>query len=196
MSYSAENIRNICLLGHSGVGKTMLAESMLYLTGATDRLGKTADGNTVCDYDPEEIKRQITIATALAPVEFGGCKINVLDTPGNFDFNGDVLAALQVADAAVIVLPAKGDISVGAERAYKEIKARNLPCLIYVSKTDEEQWRLQRCRGKAAGKVRQRRHSAGHPQVRRGKGRRRHRRGGQEGLHHEQEQDRGRRRPR
>ena len=89
MSYSAENIRNICLLGHSGVGKTMLAESMLYLTGATDRLGKTADGNTVCDYDPEEIKRQITIATALAPVEFGGCKINVLDTPGNFDFNGD-----------------------------------------------------------------------------------------------------------
>ena len=138
MSYSAENIRNICLLGHSGVGKTMLAESMLYLTGATDRLGKTADGNTVCDYDPEEIKRQITIATALAPVEFGGCKINVLDTPGNFDFNGDVLAALQVADAAVIVLPAKGDISVGAERAYKEIKARNLPCLIYVSKTDED----------------------------------------------------------
>ena len=137
MSYSAQNIRNICLLGHSGVGKTMLAESMLYLTGATDRLGKTADGNTVCDYDPEEIKRQISISTALAPVEFKDCKINVLDTPGNFDFNGDVLAALQVADAAVIVLPAKGDISVGAERAYKEIKARNLPCLIYVSKTDE-----------------------------------------------------------
>jgi elongation factor G len=138
MSYSAQNIRNICLLGHSGVGKTMLVESMLYLTGATDRLGKTADGNTVCDYDPEEIKRQITISTALAPVEFKGCKINVLDTPGNFDFNGDVLAALQVADAAVIVLPAKGDISVGAERAYKEIKARSLPCLIYVSKTDED----------------------------------------------------------
>lgn len=71
-------------------------------------------------------------------MEFKDCKINVLDTPGNFDFNGDVLAALQVADAAVIVLPAKGDISVGAERAYKEIKARNLPCLIYVSKTDED----------------------------------------------------------
>ena len=138
MSYSAQNIRNICLLGHSGVGKTMLVESMLNLTGATDRLGKTADGNTVCDYDPEEIKRQISISTALAPVEFKDCKINVLDTPGNFDFNGDVLAALQVADAAVIVLPAKGDISVGAERAYKEIKARNLPCLIYVSKTDED----------------------------------------------------------
>ena len=138
MSYSAQNIRNICLLGHSGVGKTMLVESMLNLTGATDRLGKTADGNTVCDYDAEEIKRQISISTALAPVEFKDCKINVLDTPGNFDFNGDVLAALQVADAAVIVLPAKGDISVGAERAYKEIKARNLPCLIYVSKTDED----------------------------------------------------------
>ena len=119
MSYSAANIRNICLLGHSGVGKTMLAESMLYLTGATDRLGKTADGNTVCDYDPEEIKRQITIATALAPVEFGGCKINVLDTPGAFDFSGEVMEALRAADAAIIVASAKDGVSVGVEKAWK-----------------------------------------------------------------------------
>lgn len=81
MSYETKNIRNVCLLGHGGSGKTTLAESMLYMTGAIDRQGKTADGNTVCDYDPEEIKRQITISTSIAPVNFGGCKINVLDCP-------------------------------------------------------------------------------------------------------------------
>lgn len=82
MSYETKNIRNVCLLGHGGSGKTTLAESMLYLTGAIDRQGKTADGNTVCDYDPEEIKRKITISTSIAPVNFGGCKINILDCPG------------------------------------------------------------------------------------------------------------------
>ena len=79
MSYSVQNIRNVCLLGHSGSGKTALTESLLYMTGAIDRMGKAADGNTVCDYDPEEIKRQISISTAVAPVEYNGCKINVLD---------------------------------------------------------------------------------------------------------------------
>ena len=93
MSYETKNIRNVCLLGHGGSGKTTLAESMLYMTGAIDRQGKTADGNTVCDYDPEEIKRQITISTSIAPVNFGGCKINVLDCPGFFDFAGDVRPA-------------------------------------------------------------------------------------------------------
>lgn len=167
----------------------------LYLTGATDRLGKTADGNTVCDYDPEEIKRQITIATALAPVEFGGCKINVLDTPGNFDFNGDVLAALQVADAASSSCR-KGDISVGAERAYKEIKARNLPCLIYVSKTDEDNGDFNAVVAKLQEKFGNAVTPLVIPKFDGEKVARRYRRGGQEGLHHEQEQDRGRRRPR
>ena len=74
-----KNIRNICLMGHGNSGKTSLAESMLYVTGAIDRMGKVSDGNTVCDYDPEEIKRQITISTSVAPISFGGCKINVLD---------------------------------------------------------------------------------------------------------------------
>ena len=78
---SAKDIRNIVLLGHSGSGKTTLAESMLYLTGGTDRLGRIADGNTVCDYDPEEIRRQISISLAVAPVEYDSCKINVLDCP-------------------------------------------------------------------------------------------------------------------
>ena len=95
MSYSAQNIRNVCLLGHGGNGKTSLAESMLYSTGGTDRLGKVPDGNTVCDFDPEEIRRQISLSTAVAPIEYKGCKINVLDTPGYFDFSGEVMEALR-----------------------------------------------------------------------------------------------------
>ena len=138
MSYSAQNIRNICLLGHGGNGKTSLAESMLYLTGATDRLGKIADGNTVCDYDPEEQKRQISISAALAPIEYNGCKINVLDTPGYFDFAGEVMECLQVADAAILVCSAKGGMSVGAEKAWKYCEQRKLPRMLYISKTDEE----------------------------------------------------------
>ncbi len=139
MSYSAQNIRNICLLGHGGNGKTSLVESMLYLTGATDRLGRIADGNTVCDYDAEETKRQISISAALAPVEHNGCKINVLDTPGYFDFAGEVMEALQVADAAVIVCASKsGALSVGAGKAWKYCEKRNLPRMIYISKTDED----------------------------------------------------------
>lgn len=138
MSYSTQNIRNICLLGHGGNGKTSLAESMLFLTGAIDRMGKTVDGNTVCDYDAEEIKRQISISLAVAPVEYNGCKINVLDTPGYFDFSGEVMEALRVADAAVIVCSAKDGMSVGAEKAWKYCENRKLPRLLYISKTDEE----------------------------------------------------------
>lgn len=138
MSYSTQNIRNICLIGHGGSGKTSLAESMLYATGGTLRLGTTADGNTVCDYDPEETRRQISISAALAPVEYQGCKINILDTPGYFDFSGEVSQALRVAEGAVIVCPSKGDLSVGTERAWEECDERGLPRMIYISKTDEE----------------------------------------------------------
>ena len=133
-----KNIRNICLMGHGNSGKTSLAESMLYVTGAIDRMGKVSDGNTVCDYDPEEIKRQITISTSVAPISFGGCKINVLDCPGYFDFVGDVLASLRAVEAGVIVLSAKDGISVGAERSWKYLKAANLPTVFCVSKCDEE----------------------------------------------------------
>ena len=119
MSYSAQNIRNICLLGHGGNGKTTLAESMLFLTGAVDRLGKVPDGNSTSDFDPEEIRRQISISASVIPVEYNGSKINVLDTPGSFDFAGAVVEALQVADAAVIVCSAKSGMSVGAEKSWK-----------------------------------------------------------------------------
>ena len=138
MRYSVQNIRNVCLLGHSGSGKTALAESLLYMTEAIDRMGKCADGNTVCDYDPEEIKRQISISLAVAPVEFKGCKINVLDTPGGFDFNGEVMEALRAADAAVIVCSAKDGLSVGLEKAWKYCEERQMPRFIYISKTDED----------------------------------------------------------
>ena len=138
MSYEPKNIRNIALLGHGNSGKTTLAESMLYLTGAVDRQGKVTDGNTVCDYDPEEVKRQITISSAIAPVEFGGAKINVIDCPGYFDFAGEVACALRAVEAGVILCTAKDGISVGAERNWKALKAANLPTLFVISKIDEE----------------------------------------------------------
>ena len=138
MSYSVQNIRNVCLLGHSGSGKTALAESLLYMTGAIDRMGRAADGNTVCDYDPEETRRQISLSTAVAPLEYKGCRINVLDTPGAFDFSGEVMEALRAADAAIIVCSAKDGISVGLEKAWKYCEERNMPRFIYISKTDEE----------------------------------------------------------
>ena len=93
--YAANNIKNIALAGHSNSGKTSLAEALLYLTGAVDRLGKTADGNTVCDFDSEEIKRQVSVATAIAPLEWKGEKINLLDTPGLFDFEGGVSEGIR-----------------------------------------------------------------------------------------------------
>ncbi len=138
MSYETKNIRNICFMGHGNSGKTSLAESMLFTTGAVDRMGKVTDGNTVCDYDAEEIKRQITIATSVAPVNFGGCKINVLDCPGYFDFVGDVLAAIRVVEAGIIFCSAKDGITVGAERSWKYLKAADVPAMFYISKTDEE----------------------------------------------------------
>ena len=138
MSYSVQNIRNVCLLGHSGNGKTALAESLLYMTGAIDRMGRGADGNTVCDYDPEETKRQISISTAVAPLEYKGCRINVLDTPGAFDFAGEVIEALRAADAAIIVCSAKDGVSVGLEKAWKYCEERNMPRFIYISKIDED----------------------------------------------------------
>ena len=138
MSYETKNIRNICFIGHGNSGKTSLAESMLFSTGAIDRMGKVTDGNTVCDYDAEEIKRQITISTSVAPVNFGGCKINVLDCPGYFDFAGEVLAAIRVVEAGVIFCSAKDGITVGAERSWKYLKAAGVPAIFYISKLDEE----------------------------------------------------------
>ena len=136
--FYANSIRNICLLGHCGSGKTALVESLLYMTGAIDRIGKNADGNTVCDFDPEETRRHISISTAVAPIVYKNTKINILDTPGSFDFSGAVVEALRAADAAVIVCSAKDGMTVGLEKAWKYCQERNMPRFIYISKVDEE----------------------------------------------------------
>ena len=133
---TANDIRNIALLGHGGSGKTSLAEHMLFMTKGSDRLGKTADGNTVCDYDPEEIKRQISISLAFAPVMYKNVKINVMDAPGNFDFAGEALCAVRAAECAVLVGAAKDGLSVGMERNWKMLGKK--PRMIFINRTEED----------------------------------------------------------
>lgn len=134
--FNSSKIRNICLIGHGGDGKTSLAEAMLFLGKATDRLGKITDGNTTCDFDPEEKKRCISISTSLANLEWNGAKINILDTPGYFDFVGEVKEALRVAGTAVLVVDAKSSLKVGTELAWGY--AEGLPKAFFVNKTDDE----------------------------------------------------------
>ncbi len=136
--YTAKDIRNLSLLGHGGDGKSALAESMLYLTKGTERLGKNADGNTISDFDPEEIKRHYSISTSLIPVVHKGCKINVLDNPGYFGFVGEVAQSLQVSDGGIIVVSAKSKCNVGAEKSWKHLKDADLPAMFYLSKLDED----------------------------------------------------------
>ena len=138
MSYATKDIRNIALLGHGGNGKSTLAESMLFLTGAIDRMGSTAAGNSVSDFDAEEIRRQISISTSSMYVDYKKTKINILDTPGYFDFAGEVVEALRVADIGVICVSAKDGVNVGAEKAWKALSDANLPKAVYISKIDEE----------------------------------------------------------
>ncbi len=140
-----KNLRNICLMGHGNSGKTSLAESMLFVGGIIDRLGKVNDGNTVCDYDAEEVKRQISISSSLAPVRYGNSKINVLDCPGYFDFVGEVHCALRAVETGVIVASAKDGISVGVERSWKYLKNANLPAMFVISKCDEENGDYFKC---------------------------------------------------
>ena len=138
MSYASKDIRNIALLGHGGNGKTSLAESILFLTGATDRLGSSAAGNSVSDYDPEEIRRQISISASTMYTEYQKTKINIIDTPGYFDFAGEVAQALRVADIGIICVSAKDGLNVGAEKAWKALTDAGVPRAIYISKVDEE----------------------------------------------------------
>ncbi|MBQ7109413.1 MAG: elongation factor G [Clostridia bacterium] len=136
--YDTSNIKNFCLLGHGNSGKTSLVEAMLYTSGNIDRLGRIADGNTAMDFDPEEIKRQFSISTALANCEWNGNKFNIIDTPGYFDFVGEVQEAVRVADAAVIVISGKSGLTVGAEKAWDYCEARKLPRLMFINKVDDE----------------------------------------------------------
>jgi elongation factor G len=137
-SYPTENIRNIVLVGHGGSGKTSLAEALLFRSGATTRMGKINEGNTVCDFDEEEIRKGISISTALAPVEWDGHKINILDAPGYADFVGEMRAAMRVADLAVFVISAVEGVEVQTQVAWLYAQELNLPRIIFVNKLDRE----------------------------------------------------------
>lgn len=134
--YTTDKIRNVVLLGHGGCGKTSLAEAMAYLSGITSRLGKVSDGNTVSDFGKEEQKRKISISTSVIPIEWEGYKINLLDTPGFFDFSGEVEEAISAAGAAIIVVNGKSGMEVGTQKAWDLCEKYKLPRMIYVSNMD------------------------------------------------------------
>ena len=134
--FRTDRIRNVVLLGHGGAGKTSLVEAMAYLSGITNRLGKVTDGNTVSDYDKEEIKRKFSITTSVVPIEWGKVKINVLDTPGYFDFVGEVEEAVAAADAAIIVVSGKDGVQVGTQKAWELCEKYNLPRMFFVTEMD------------------------------------------------------------
>ncbi len=134
--YTTDKIRNVVLLGHGGSGKTSLAEAMAYLSGITSRMGKVVDGNTISDFGKEEQKRQISISTSVIPIEWNGVKVNILDTPGYFDFVGEVEEAVSVAGAAIIVINGKSGIEVGTEKAWELCEKYRIPRFIYVTNMD------------------------------------------------------------
>ncbi len=140
--FSTKNIRNICLLGHGGAGKTTLAEAIMYITKATDRVGTIADGNTVCDYDSEEIKRGFSVSSAMAPAVWRDVKINVLDTPGYFDFEGEVRQCVRVADSAIIVVDGKAGVEVGTELAWDYATDAGIPKAFFINRFDDGEARF------------------------------------------------------
>lgn len=135
--YRAENIRNIAIAGHSGSGKTTLAEALIYKAGASDRLGKTAEGNTVCDYDPEEIKRKASLGASVASFEYNGLKLNLLDAPGLFDFEADMLEAVRASDTVMITVSGKSGVKVGTEKAYKAARKAGKATMFVITKVDD-----------------------------------------------------------
>lgn len=136
--YSTEKLRNISIIGHGGSGKTTLTESMLYSSGAVQRIGKVEDGTTTTDFDADEIKRQISINAAMAPVEWKDCKLNLIDTPGYFDFVGEVIGSLRVVETALINLCAVSGVEVGTEQVWKLAEKGNLARILFVNKMDRE----------------------------------------------------------
>ncbi len=136
--YGLENIRNLCLLSHCGAGKTSLSEAILFASGAITRLGKADAGTTTSDYDPDEVKRNISINLTLLPCQWKDTKINLIDTPGYSDFVGEVKAAIRVSEGAVIVICAASGVEVGSEQVWAYSQEANLPRLIFINKMDRE----------------------------------------------------------
>lgn len=137
-NYESKDIRNVAIAGHASKGKTTLTEAMLYIAGATERMGKVADGNTVTDYDAEERKRTLSTSSAVAPIEYSGKKINFIDTPGLFDFAEGAAEGLRGAETAIIVVSARSGLAVGAEKAFKNAGSRNMARIFVASKMDDD----------------------------------------------------------
>ena len=142
-TYPTKDIRNVVLLGHGGAGKTTITEALAHITGVTGRMGKVDDGNTISDYDKEEIKRKFSISTSVVPIEYKGAegdiKINILDTPGYFDFVGEVEEAISAADAAIIVVNCKAGIQPGTYRAWDLCEKHNIPRLFFATDMDDDE---------------------------------------------------------
>ncbi len=134
--FTTDKIRNVVILGHGGAGKTSLVEAMAYLSGITNRLGSVPDGTTISDFDKEEQKRKFSISTSMVPIQWNDCKINILDTPGYFDFVGEVEEAVSAADAAIIVVNGKNGVEVGTQKAWEICEKYHLPRIFYVSNMD------------------------------------------------------------
>ncbi len=137
-NYESKDIRNVAVTGHASKGKTTLTEAMLYIAGATERMGKVADGNTVTDYDAEERKRTLSTSSAVAPVEYNSKKINFIDTPGLFDFAEGAAEGIRAAETAVIVVSARSGLAVGSEKAFKNAGSRSMARIFVASKMDDE----------------------------------------------------------
>jgi len=136
--YSADRIRTVGVFGHGSAGKTSLVEALLFDTKTTTRLGRVEEGNTVTDFDPDEIKRRISVSAAIAPVEWRDTKINLIDTPGYADFAGEIHSTLRVCDAALLVVDAAAGVEVGTEQAWRLIAERDLPRLVFINKMDRD----------------------------------------------------------
>src|SRR3990170_3987004 len=136
--YVTDNIRNLVLLGHGGTGKTSLAEATLFVSGAVNRLGRVDDGTTTSDFDPDEIRRNISVNLSILPCEWDNAKLNILDTPGYADFVGEVKCGVRAADAALIVVCAASGVQVGTEYAWSYADERNLPRLLFINRMDRE----------------------------------------------------------
>ncbi len=136
--YQTDKIRNLSLIGHSGSGKTTLTEAILFTTGTTKRQGRVDDGNTLSDFDKEEISRKVSIGTAVIPVELEDTKFNFLDTPGYFDFAGEMYGALEASEGAILLIDASSGVEVGTEKSWKYTETNNIPKLIFLNKMDKE----------------------------------------------------------
>ena len=136
-NYEMNQIRNVAFLGHGGSGKTTLAESLLYISGAINWMGNVDEGNTVSDYDKEEIHRRFSVNASVVPLEYEGHKYNILDTPGYFDFEGEVVSSLRVAGGAVIVVDATSGVEVGTEKSWKKLEERGIPRIFFINKMDK-----------------------------------------------------------